>query len=193
MKSFKFYNRLKVYYKPYKKIFIFDLLFALLESTVSLSIPLIIRHIISKVIFEEPKIAFKTILWLDLIMLLLISIMFVSNYFMLYFGHIIGVKIENNMRNDIFAHYQSLSFDFFDNQNVGQLMSRMTIDLNNISEALHHIPEDILLSFIKFIGSFIVLFYLSWKLAIAAFIFIPILFIYLYFYSCNLKYSFFSL
>ena len=98
-----------------------------------------------------------------------------------------GAKMEYDMRNEIFAHYQKLSFSFFDNQKVGQLMSRVTNDLFEISELFHHGPEDIVISIIKLIGSFTILLTVNWKLALCAFAIVPIMLVYAYYFNVQMK------
>ena len=128
------------YYKPYKKIFAADMLFACMGAAVTLIIPLIIRYITSDVIYRDSSQSLHTILVLTGIMALLVLLECYCNYFIAYYGHMMGAKMEYNMRNEIFAHYQKLSFSFFDNQKVGQLMSRVTNDLFDISQLFHHGP-----------------------------------------------------
>ena len=112
------------------------------------------------------------------------------NFFIAYQGHIMGAKMEYDMRNEIFAHYQRLSFNFFDDQKVGQLMSRVTNDLFEIAELFHHGPEDIVISIIKFIGSFIILASINIKLTLVAFAIIPFMFAYAYFFNKKMKAAF---
>ena len=101
-----------------------------------------------------------------------------------------GAKIEYDMRAEIFAHYQKLSFAFYDNQKVGQLMARITTDLFDISELLHHGPENIVISLIKIFGAFIILMCISPVLTLAAFILVPFMFVYAYFYNKKMKEAF---
>ena len=101
-----------------------------------------------------------------------------------------GAKIEYNMRKEIFEHYQKLSFSFYDNQKVGQLMSRITNDLFDITELLHHGPEDVVISFIKFAGTLSILAWMNWRLALAAFVLIPVMFVYAYILNKKMKRAF---
>ena len=101
-----------------------------------------------------------------------------------------GAKIERNMRNEIFSHYQKLSFAFYDNQKVGHLLSRITSDLFDISELLHHGPEDLVISIIKFAGAFIILLHINVRLAVAAFFFVPFLILYAFIYNKKMKSAF---
>ncbi len=123
-------------------------------------------------------------------MAVLIILEFYCNYFIAYYGHIMGAKMEYNMRNEIFAHYQKLSFSFFDNQKVGQLMSRVTNDLFEISELFHHGPEDIVISIIKLIGSFSILLSINWRLALVAFAIVPVMLVYAFYFNVKMKRAF---
>jgi len=178
------------YYKPYKKVFAADMFFAFLGAAITLVIPLIIRHITGTVIYWEADKAFNRITLLAAVMIGLVLVECYSNYFITYYGHMMGAKMEFNMRNEIFSHYQKLSFSFYDNQKVGQLMSRITNDLFEITELFHHGPEDIVISIIKFIGSFIILLYVKWELALVAFAMIPIMFLYAYCFNKKMKKAF---
>ena len=170
-----FWKKFFSYYKPYKRLFFSDMLFACIGAGVTLILPLIIRYITSDVIYRAADEALQLILKLSLLMLGLIALEFYCNYFIAYYGHIMGAKMEYDMRNEIFSHYQKLSFSFFDNQKVGQLMSRVTNDLFEISELYHHGPEDIVISIIKLIGSFSILLSIHWQLALIAFAIVPIM------------------
>ena len=178
------------YYKPYKKIFAADMFFACMGAAVTLIIPLIIRYITSNVIYRESAESLHTILILTGIMAALILLECYCNYFIAYYGHMMGAKMEYNMRNEIFAHYQKLSFSFFDNQKVGQLMSRVTNDLFDISELFHHGPEDIVISIIKLFGSFAILLSINWKLALVAFAVVPLMLAYAFYFNIRMKRAF---
>lgn len=178
------------YYKPYKKILFADLFFAFLGASITLFLPLIIRFITTKVIYQEINIALKTILILVPIMIFLIFLEGYCNYFIAFYGHIMGAKMEFDMRNEIFQHYQKLSFSFFNNQKTGQLMSRVTNDLFDISELFHHGPEDIIISTIKLLGSFTILFTINAKLAFIAFAITPFIAIYAGYLNRKMKKAF---
>ncbi len=178
------------YYKPYKKLFAADMFFACLGATVTLVLPLIIRYITSNVIFREANEALNTILVLAGIMVAMILLECYCNYFIAYYGHMMGARMEYNMRNEIFSHYQKLSFSFYDNQKVGQLMSRVTNDLFEISELFHHGPEDIVISIIKMFGSLTILLTINVKLALVAFAIIPVMLVYATYYNIQMKKAF---
>lgn len=184
------WQRFFSYYKPYKGLFFADMFFAILGAAVTLVIPLIIRYITGTVIHYQPDRALDVILKLALLMVGLVLLEAFCNFFIAYQGHIMGAKMEYDMRNEIFAHYQRLSFNFFDDQKVGQLMSRVTNDLFEISELFHHGPEDIVISLIKFIGSFAILASINVKLTLVAFAMIPFMFIYAYYFNKKMKQAF---
>lgn len=178
------------YYKPYIGIFAADMFFAFLAAAVSLIIPLVIRYITNTVIYYEPSRSLTVILQLAGVMVALIVIEAFSNFFIAYWGHIMGAKMESNMRRDIFEHFQRLSFNFYDDQKVGQLMSRITNDLFEISELAHHGPEDIVISIIKFVGSFVILLSINIKLTLAAFLVIPVMLVYAFYFNKKMKMAF---
>ena len=142
-------KKLLSYYKPYKGLFFSDMLFAILGAAVTLVIPLVVRYITNEVIYFEADKVMKTITMLGLLLVFLVAVEFGCNYFIAFYGHMMGAKMEANMRSDIFGHYQKLTFAFYDNQKVGALLSRITSDLFDITELLHHGPEDIVISIIK--------------------------------------------
>ena len=145
------------YYKPYKGIFMADMLFATISATVALVIPLVVRYVTSTLIYKEPEMILREILYIAIFLLVLLGIDGYARYFIGNYGHVMGAKIEYNMRAEIFAHMQKLSFSFYDDAKVGQLMSRITTDLFDITELLHHGPENIILSLLKIIGALIIL------------------------------------
>lgn len=184
------WKKLITYYKPYKKWLFSDLLFALLGAGITLLIPLIVRYITTSVVYLQADESFQIIIKLSIAMMGLVILEAFCNFFIAYFGHIMGAKIEFDMRNEIFSHYQKLSFTFYDNQKVGQLMSRVTNDLFEISELLHHGPEDIIISIIKFVGSFIILISINEKLTLVAFAFLPLMLIYAFYFNKRMKKAF---
>ncbi len=183
-------KRMRDYYKPYRKIFYADMFFAIVASVITLLIPLVVRYITSAVIYYEPGKASKVIIQLGLIMAALILVQCYCNYFIANYGHVMGAKIEYDMRAEIFAHYQKLPFSFYDNQKVGQLLSRITSDLFDITELLHHGPENVVISVMKFVGAFVILFTISPSLTLAAFCLIPFMFLYAWFFNKKMKRAF---
>ena len=178
------------YYKPYMNVFIADMFFAFGAAAVALSIPLIIRYITSTVLYYDDATAFRTIAELGVLMVVLVAVQCWCNFFISNYGHVMGARMEYDMRAEVFAHYQKLSFSFFDNQKVGQLMARITTDLFDISELLHHGPENIVISLIKITGAFIILMTISPYLAVAAFALVPFMFVYAYVFNRKMKRAF---
>lgn len=183
-------RKLAGYYKPYKLLFFSDMFCAIVGAGVTLAIPLIVRYITQTVTEMELSDAMDMIIKLGVLMLGLVVIEFLCNYYITYFGHLMGAHIEHDMRNEIFDHYQKLSFAFFDNQKVGHLLSRITADLFDISELLHHGPEDLVISAIKLLGAFIIMGAVNLKLALVAIIFVLIMLIYAVAYNRKMKSAF---
>ena len=183
-------RKLAAYYKPYLGLFWADMFFAILGAAITLVIPLIVRYITGTVILQEPNEAMEQILKLGAFMLVLVLVECFCNYFISNYGHVMGAKIEYDMRAEIFGHYQKLSFSFFDNQKVGQLLSRITSDLFDISELLHHGPEDLVISVIKIVGSFVILISIDVKLTLIAFVFIPVMLVYAAYFNKRMKQAF---
>lgn len=183
-------KKLIAYYKPYKALFFSDMFFAILGAVVTLVLPLLIRYITNEVVYFEGSRIKGTIVMLGIGMLGLVALEFFCNFYISTFGHIMGAKMEADMRRDIFGHYQKLTFAFYDNQKVGHLLSRITSDLFDISELLHHGPEDLVISVIKISGSFAILLSINWKLALVAFAFIPFMVFFAAYYNRKMKSAF---
>ena len=146
--------------------------FALLIAVADLIFPIFTRRIINDII---PAGRMDLLLRWTIIMCFLFVIRYISNYIVSYYGHYLGVKIEHDMRRDIFTHLQSLSFSYFDNNKTGHIMSRIVNDLRDITELAHHGPEDLFISTIMLVGSFIVLINIEWRLTLILFAFIPVM------------------
>ena len=189
-KSYFKWGEFLSYYRPFRGIFAADMFFAFLGALTTLVIPLIVRYITGTVVYLPKEEILSEILFLGGVMVVLVAIQCFSNYFIGNYGHVMGAKIEYNMRKEIFEHYQKLSFSFYDNQKVGQLMSRITNDLFDITELLHHGPEDVVISFIKFTGTLSILAWMNWRLALAAFVLIPVMFVYAYVLNKKMKRAF---
>lgn len=167
------------FYKPYLGVFAMDMLCAFIAAGVALVNPLIVRYITNDLL---QKVTLSTaqgiLIRLGVAMVLLALLQVVCNYYITYKGHVMGAMMEYDMRNEIFTHYQKLSFNFFDNEKVGQLMSRITNDLFDITELCHHGPEDLVISVIKFVGAFVILLQVNIWLTLIVFAFIPIMFVF---------------
>ena len=184
------WKRLISYYRPYRGLFFSDMVFAILGAAVTLAIPLIVRYITTTVVLLPGEEALQIILRLGAAMVAMVALECFCNFYIAYYGHIMGAKIEHDMRNEIFEHYQKLSFTFFDNQKVGQLLSRITSDLFDISELLHHGPEDVTISLIKFIGSFLILVNINGTLTVITFALIPVIAVYAFLLNRRMKHAF---
>ena len=182
-------KKLISYYKPYIGTFLLDMFFAVVASAIALTVPLIVRYITSEVIYLESG-ARERIIHLGLILIGLVIIQFFSNYYITNVGHVMGAKMEYNMRAEIFSHLQKLSFSFYDDQKTGQLMSRITNDLFEITELLHHGPENIVISLIKIVGAFVILMGISKYLTAAAFILLPFMFVFVLFINKKMRKAF---
>ena len=165
-------SRFISYYKPHKKLFFLDMFFAFLISLFDLIFPVFTKNMINDII-PEGNMRLLTI-W-TIVMLLLFIVRYISQYIVAYYGHLLGVKIEHDMRRDIFTHLQTLPFSYFDNTKTGHIMSRIINDLREITELAHHGPEDLFISTIMLIGSFVILLFVEWRLTLIIFAFIPVL------------------
>ena len=178
------------YYKPYMKVFLTDMFFATLSAGIALTIPLIIRYVTSTLIYMEPEQIFKKVILIAISLLALVAVDCYSKYYISNQGHVMGARIEYDMRTEIFDHFQKLSFSFYDNQKVGQLMSRITTDLFEITELMHHGPENLILSIVKIIGAFFILINISPMLAAAAFVILPFMIVYAYHMNKRMRKAF---
>jgi len=151
------------YYKPHKKLFFIDMISALTMAIIALVFPMVTRKLLNDII---PKGAINVLLMYGIALLLLYFIHAFLNFVVNYWGHLVGTRMEYDMRKDLFSHLQLLSFSFYDANRTGKIMSRMINDLREISELAHHGPEDIFLSVIMLTGSSILLAFIEWKLAL---------------------------
>lgn len=154
------------YYRPYRAVFYFDLFCAAVISVVDLAYPQLLRSL-TKTLFTGNKSAILGALpWLFLILLMMYTIQSLCKYYVTCQGHIMGAKMERDMRKQLFEHYEKLSFSYYSTHNSGQMMSKLVSDLFDISELAHHGPENLFISLIKIIGSFVFLFLINQKLAL---------------------------
>jgi ATP-binding cassette subfamily B protein len=178
------------YYKPYLGLFFSVMICAFIVAGITLVLPLLTRYITKTVLEGGLPNALSEIYRTGGLMLLLILIHTVCNYYVDYHGHAMGAKMESDMRNELFDHYQKLSFRFYDDQRTGQLMSRITNDLFSLAELYHHGPEDYLIYTVKFIGAFVVLININVQLTLAVFLFLPILAIFSLYFTKRLNIAF---
>ncbi|MCI7145336.1 MAG: ABC transporter ATP-binding protein/permease [Clostridiales bacterium] len=159
------------YFGPHKGLFFLDLFCALTASLIDLSFPLVARKAMHDMLpGREYEIFFRVMVIVAVAFLLRAAL----NYVITYWGHMFGVRVEADLREDLFTHIQSLDFSFFDKNRTGQLLSRMTGDLFEITEMSHHGPEDLFIAAVTIIGAVIVMFTIQWKLALVILIIIPV-------------------
>ena len=160
------------YYKPHMKLFVIDMICAFLISVLDLVFPMVSRDFINDII---PNGKITLLYKWSIIMFILFLLRYICNFVVNYWGHVVGVRMEYNMRKDLFSHLQTLSFSYFDNNKTGIIMSRVVNDLREVSELAHHGPEDLFISVVMLVGSFILLINIEWKLTLIIFAFIPIM------------------
>lgn len=178
------------YYKPYMHIFWADMFFALLSALVALTIPLVVRYVTNVLVYLPREQMLKRLLYIAVFLAVLLLIDLFSRFFIGNYGHVMGAKMEYDMRAEIFAHMQKLSFAFYDDAKVGQLMSRITSDLFDITELLHHGPENIILSILKIAGALVILVNIHASLALAAFIVLPLMFVFAFVLNKKMRAAF---
>ncbi len=164
------------YFKKHKAVLALDLFCASLTTGCEIVLPMIVREITSIATTDISKLTFELILSLAAVYIVLKIIDMAAGYYMIYIGHGMGVKIEKDMREDMFAHLLTVPFSYFDKTKVGQLMSRITTDLFDVVEFAHHCPEEFLIAGIKVIASFIILTAINPLLTISTFVSIPLIF-----------------
>ncbi|SKA87330.1 ATP-binding cassette, subfamily B [Clostridium sp. USBA 49] len=175
------------YYKPYKFMFFMDMFCALTLSVIDLVFPLFVNFLLDDVYKGEKSQILKYVALVGTILLFMYIIRYFCQYYITFQGHVMGAKMETDMRRDIFNHLQKLSFSYYDNNNTGKLMSRIVTDLFDISELAHHGPEDIFISILKITGSFVILMNINIKLTVIL-IFITLFMAYFsYFYNKKMK------
>lgn len=178
------------YYQPYRVIFFADIVFATLSAAVALIIPLVVRYVTNILIYKDANQMRRETLWLCLFFVFLLLVDVYSRFFIGNYGHVMGAKMEYDMREKLFNHMQKLSFTFYDDAKVGQLMSRITSDLFDITELLHHGPENLILSILKIVGAFIILLKINSYLAIVAFAILPFMFLFAYMLNKKMRHAF---
>ena len=178
------------YYKPYLHIFWADMFFATLSAGVALVIPLVVRYVTSTLIYCEADVILHQMVYIAIGLFVLLAVDCYSRFFIGNYGHVMGAKMEYDMRQEIFEHMQKLSFSFYDDAKVGQLMSRITSDLFDITELLHHGPENIILSVLKIVGAFVILMNMNGWLVLAAFIVLPFMFVFAFLLNKKMRGAF---
>ena len=154
------------YYKPYKAVFFIDLLCATIISAIDLAFPQLLRTLTKTLFAGAPGKIISALIPITIGLLVAYIIQTACRYYVTYAGHMMGARMERDMRKELFDQYEKLSFSYYDQNNSGQMMSKLVSDLFDISELAHHGPENLFISLIKIIGSFIFLFLINWRLAI---------------------------
>ena len=167
------FKRFISYYKPHKKLLFWDMLVALFISVIGMVYPIVTRKMLNEYI---PGKMYKTIIIAGAIVLGLYIVRMLLRYFVQYYGHIIGVRMQSQMRRDLFGHLEKLPFRFYDDNETGKIMTRITSDLFEVCELAHHGPENLLISSVMIVLSFVYLMTIDWILTLIIFICVPILF-----------------
>ena len=160
------------YYKPYRKLFLLDFTCAVIVAILELAFPVMVHRVIDEVL---PQQNVGIILIVGFSLVLLYATSTVLNYIVVAFGHLLGINIETDMRRNLFAHIQKQSFSFFDNMKIGELLSRLSSDLFDISELAHHGPEELFIAIMTLIGSFVLMYQVQPTLALWTIVFVPFL------------------
>lgn len=163
------------YYKPHRSIFLMDMFFAFLSACTTLLFPLVSGYMTGEVLSNWDESTWTKLAWAASLLILLTVIKVVSNIIFAYFGHAMGAKMEETMRKELFRHYESLSFGFHAKNSTGKLMTVLSNDLTNMTELFHHAPEDLLMTLIKFIGAFAIMFSIHVPLTMIVFLALPFL------------------
>ena len=160
------------YYKPYKKLFMIDFGCAVISAMLELTFPFVVNRVIDTIL---PTGHYQTVIWVCLLLLAFYLFNMVMKYIVVYLGHKLGITIETDMRRQLFQYFQSQSFEYFDNKQTGELMSRLTSDLFEIGELAHHGPEDLFITLMSLVGAFWLMLQVHVQLAIGTVILVPIL------------------
>ncbi|ETZ07244.1 putative ABC transporter ATP-binding protein YwjA [Holospora obtusa F1] len=174
------------YYKPYTNLFYTDLACSAMVSIITLALPFCVRYITKHLLKERSLATLNDIYFMGGVMIILLIIYIACKTFVNYKGHTMGALMEGAIRNDLFEHYQKLSFSFYDEHRIGALMTRISNDSLNISELYHHGPEDMMISLVNFIGAFLILNYIDLRLTFISLSFLPIMGIYGYYFSSKM-------
>ncbi len=180
-------RRFLPYYKRYLGVLVFDLFCASLTTICALVLPMIVRAITNKGIYDIDSLTLTYILRLGGLYAFLKIVDAAASFFMASIGHIMGAKIETDMRRDIFDHLQKLSFNYYDNTKIGQIMARITSDLFDVTEFAHHCPEEYFIALIKIVGTFVILSGINLTLTLIMFAVIPVMIVFLFVFNHKLR------
>jgi len=184
------FKKFLTYYRPYKKLLAQDLFCASLVALVALAFPKLIGIVTKQAISDAGSVDFGLIWRVAAVFLVLLAVDYLCNFFIAYKGHVMGAKMEFDMRNDLFQHFQKLSFSYYDNAKTGQLMSRITNDLFDVTELSHHGPEDVIISVVKLVGAFIILMNVNIILTLLIFAILPFMVVFSVHYNRKMKKAF---
>lgn len=190
MKTGTLLKRFVPYYHKYKKVMIMDLFCASLTTICEMVLPLILRYITNQGLKDLTSLTVQTIVWIGALYFGLRIIDGLASFYMAYTGHVMGAAIETDMRQDAFEHLQKLSDNYFNNTKIGQIMSRITSDLFDVTEFAHHCPEEFFIALLKTIVSFIVLLGINPSLTVIIFLLIPVMAISCTYFNLRVKSAF---
>ena len=159
------------YFRPHWKLFTLDMICAFIVAGINLIYPILSRRALTELL---PKNAYQAFFAVVVVMVAMYVIRAALQYIITFWGHTFGVLVEADIRRDLFSHFEALSFDFYDRNRTGQLMSRLTTDLFDVTELAHHGPEDVFISGVTIIGALIVMFRIQWQLALVVAVILPI-------------------
>lgn len=185
--NIKLIKKFSPYYSKYKGTVVFDLFCAGMSTAGEIILPLLVRKITDKGINDLASLTVGYVLKLTLIYLVIKAVSIAANYYMSSVGHIMGAKIETDMRRDMFAHLQKLSFSYYDKEKIGTLMSRLTNDLFDITEFSHHCPEEFFIAFIKFTAFFAILSSMNFYLTLIIFAIVPLMCVILSYFNGKMR------
>lgn len=178
------------YFKKYKWVLVFDLFCAALTTVCELVLPMLVRYVTNAGINDLASLTVELVLKIGALYLFLRIVDAAANFFMASIGHIMGTRIETDMRSAMFAHLQKLSFNYFDNTKVGQIMTRITTDLFDVTEFAHHCPEELFIAAIKIIGSFVILCGVNVWLTLIVFAVVPLMIVAAIYFNSKMKEQF---
>ena len=166
------------YYGPYKAVFFIDLICAAVISLVDLAYPQILRTMTKTLFTQDKDIILHALPVIAASLFVMYIVQSLCKYYVTYQGHMMGAKMERDMRRELFDHYQELSFSYYSRNNSGQMMSKLVSDLFDISEFAHHGPENLFISLVKIVGAFIFLFFINKKLALPLILLVIVMFVF---------------
>lgn len=185
------FKRFTSYYKPYLKAFTLDMLCASTVSICDLAVPFLISYLIKSVFsMVDTTKMFETVFKICIVLLFIYIIRTIAQFYVNSYGHIMGAKMETDMRNDLFEHLEKLSFSYYDKNNTGVMMSRIVSDLFDVTELAHHGPEDLFISIFKLLGSFIILSSINKEVTLILIIIVILIFIFSYYSNKKMRNAF---